>query len=323
MLYPALRLVNTLLSRPPAAARLSILIYHRVLAEPDPILADTPDARLFETQVTALRRCFRLFPLGEALRQLDAGTLPPAAAAITFDDGYADNAEVALPLLQKHGISATFFIATDYLDGGLMFNDQVIEALRRAPGAVLDLQALGLSRYAIDSPSARWRAINAILPLVKHRPQDERARLVKAIAAACKAKLPERLMMTTTQLQGLRQAGMEIGAHTCSHPILASVDSVTAEREMRDSKLRLEALLQIPVVLFAYPNGRPNADYRAEHVAMAQRVGFSAAVSTATGVVSAHGDRFQLPRYTPWERAPARFSLRLTQNLVRTGAAMA
>jgi len=72
--------------------------------------------------------------LSDAITRLRRGTLPSCAVSITFDDGYADNAENALPLLQKYAITATFFIASGFIDGGRMWNDTVIESVRRAKG---------------------------------------------------------------------------------------------------------------------------------------------------------------------------------------------
>ena len=74
--------------------------------------------------------------------RLQQGRLPPRALAITFDDGYADNRTVAAPLLERHGLPCTFFVATGFLDGGRMWNDTLIETVRRAPGQTLDLRDL-------------------------------------------------------------------------------------------------------------------------------------------------------------------------------------
>jgi hypothetical protein len=63
----------------------------------------------------------------------------------------------------------------------------------------------------------------------------------------------------------------------------------------------------------------PDRDYSAEHVALVRECGFSAAVSTSWGAASKHSDRFQLPRFTPWDRTRLRFGARLLGNLARTG----
>src|SRR5690349_2991525 len=125
-----LRAAGALLSPAGRAAPLTVLMYHRVLPAPDP-LTESVDARDFERQMRALREYFTVLPLAEAVAGLRAGKLPSRAVAITFDDGYADNAVIALPILESLGLHATFFIADGFLNGGRMFNDTVIEALRR------------------------------------------------------------------------------------------------------------------------------------------------------------------------------------------------
>ena len=112
------------------SARLSTLIFHRVNADPDPLFPCEPDAQRFESLMRFVAATYRVMTLGEAIDHLARATLPPRSLVITFDDGYADNAEVALPILQRLGLRATFFISTGFLDGGRMWNDSVIECLR-------------------------------------------------------------------------------------------------------------------------------------------------------------------------------------------------
>jgi hypothetical protein len=77
------------------------------------------------------------------------------------------------------------------------------------------------------------------------------------------------------------------------------------------------------VRLFAYPNGSPRRDYHAEHAALARELGFDAAVSAAWGAARAGDDLYQIPRFTPWDRADWRFGLRLAHNAMRSGYACA
>lgn len=124
-------------------------------------------------------------------------------------------------------------------------------------------------------------------------------------------------MMTSIQVQELRAAGMVVGAHTVSHPILARLDQQSAREEIATSKDALEAILGEKVSLFAYPNGKIEADYRREHVEMVSELGFEAAVATNWGAASRGCDPFQLPRFTPWENGALKFGLRLAANLRR------
>jgi peptidoglycan/xylan/chitin deacetylase (PgdA/CDA1 family) len=276
------------------------------------------DAQRFDLLMGWMREWFNVLPLAEAVERLRRGDLPARAAAITFDDGYADNHQIALPILQRHGLSATFFIAVGFLDGGRMFNDTVIETVRRCVEPALDLTRLGLSQYDLQSLAAKRQAIPALLNQIKYQPLAQRLDTVHAMAEIAQVALPDDLMMTAQQVKALRAAGMGIGAHTVHHPILARLEPDAAEREMADSRDYLQELLGEPVTLLAYPNGQPKTDYRCEHVDMARRLGFQAAVSTAWGVARRDSDLFQLPRFTPWERPRWRFSLSLLRNYGRT-----
>ena len=83
-------------------SRLSILIYHRVRAVRDPLFPHELDAAGFDQHLCILSSLFNVLPLEQAIARLRRGTLPERPACITFDDGYADNAEIALPILQRH-----------------------------------------------------------------------------------------------------------------------------------------------------------------------------------------------------------------------------
>lgn len=314
------KLATSLLSPAGPRARLSILIYHRVLRRPDPLFPDEVDARLFERQMKSLAQSFNVLRLSDAAQRLRDGTLPPRSACITFDDGYADNAEVALPILQKYGLPCTFFIATGFLDGGRMWNDTVIEAVRNTRKTALQLQHLGFDSYAIGNIEERRVVIGKLLNNLKYLPLAERLEKVAKVAESADCKVPDDLMLRSQQVRTLHDAGMEIGAHTVNHPILTRISREAAEAEIVQSKQTLEALLQAPVTLFAYPNGRPRQDYAAEHVDIVRELGFSAAVSTAWGAATAGSDGYQLPRFTPWDKSTMRFKLRLLHNL-RRGAA--
>jgi peptidoglycan/xylan/chitin deacetylase (PgdA/CDA1 family) len=298
--------------------RLSILIYHKVLPRLDPMRPDEVDAATFDWQMRLVVGSFNVLTLEEAIQRLCDRTLPPRAACITFDDGYADNLVIATPILKRYGLTATFFIATGFLDGGRMWNDSIIESVRAAPGTVLDLERAGLARHDIGAPQARTATAYAMIRAVKHLPPEERATRVAEIVDVIGKQLPDDLMMTSSQVRELRAQGMTIGGHTATHPILASTDEAVARREILEGKERLEAILGEPVRLFAYPNGRPGQDYRAEHVRMVRECGFRGAVSTSWGAANPGSDPFQLPRFLPWDRSPGRFALRLAQNWLRT-----
>lgn len=309
----SMKILPSLLFPAGKQARLSIVIYHRVLPEPD-LLLGGGDVHGFETQLRYLVRNFNILPLSDAIKRLHRGTLPSRAVSITFDDGYADNAEIALPILQKYDVTATFFIASGFLDGGRMWNDTVIESVRQAQGNMLDFNGIGLGIHTISSIDERRQALFYLIEALKYLPYEIRQLQVEKIKSLIAANLPDNLMMTSDQVRQLHNAGMEIGGHTVTHPILAKIGNTAALAEIANGKEILEGITGAPVRLFAYPNGKPGKDYHADHVTMVRQVGFDAAVSTAWGAARSHDDLFQLPRFTPWDKRELFYVLRMVRN---------
>jgi len=280
---------------------LGILMYHRVLERPDPLQPLQMHRDAFDLQMRLLSENFAPLRLDAALIGLERGTLPARAVAVTFDDGYADNLHVALPVMQRHSVPATVFVTSGFVDGGPMWNDVVVEKVRRLPAGDHDFAFLGPGPRCIAGDHDRHSLVREILMNLKYRPAAERDALVELLPAPADGVSLPHLMLSAGELRALHVAGVEIGAHTVSHPILARVSEQEAEREMLEGRAQLSELIGAPVRGFAYPNGRPVRDYDQRHPQLARRLGFDYAVSTAWGVARAASDPFQLPRmaYVP------------------------
>ncbi len=280
----------------------------------DTLFSTEPHAQNFGQWVSTWAKWFNFLPLTDAVERLRGGRLPAAAACITFDDGYVDNVEVAAPILKKLGVPATFFVATDFIDGGMMFNDRVIEAFRAAPAGELDLSGLGVGVWSTENAAARAAAVDGVLRQVKYLPYEKREAVTRAIAERAGATLDPHPMMNASQIQRLAGMGFEIGAHTCSHPILLETPDDVAEHEMRESRARLQKITQQHVRMFAYPNGRPNEDYGLKHTQMARDIGFLGAVATIPGAAKRGDDLYQIPRFTPWHGASWKSGVQFLRN---------
>jgi len=296
-------------------ARLSVLIFHRVLPVSDLLFPDEMHAARFDELCGWLSKWFNVLRLDQAVQRMHEGNLPARAACITFDDGYADNHHVAMPILKRHGLPATFFIATGFLNGGRMWNDTIIETIRACQASILDVSALGLGSHARGTVGEQQAAIAALIGYIKYRPVAERIKLTEDIANLANVLLPQNLMMTSDEVKAMRHAGMQIGAHTVSHPILANLTDEQASAEIGDSKRFLENLLDEQITVFAYPNGKPGEDYSPQSVKVVRDLGFDAAVSTQWGASRKGDDLLQIKRFTPWDKTRLRFGLRLLRNL--------
>lgn len=303
----AYRLINRVGRR-----KLPILIFHQVLEQPDPLRPGESCAERFGRELEWLTRLFSPLPLSEALDLQRQGNLPADAIALTFDDGYANNVTVAAPLLRKAGIRATFFIASDYLDGGAMWNDLLIEAVRHWPSAHLKVPLLELE-LPLETSNERLTAVRTLLARAKYLEAASRTQLAQQVLKEA-GLAPPRLMMSRTQVRELTMMGMEIGGHTCSHPILAALGPDQVRREITENKRVLESLTGRPLRAFAYPNGKPGSDFTRDTAAIVAEAGYEYAVTTVWGSVSPAQDRYQLPRFHPWSRSPLPYWGHLLRN---------
>ena len=296
---------------PGRTSRLPIIVHHRVLERPDPLLPDTIDARALDEHFEMLARLFTVLPLDEAVEMAAEGTLPRRAVSITFDDGYRDNIDVALPILKKHRLTATVYLASSFLDGGRMFCDTAIECARRLPTGEVDLSAFGLGRREVSDVPSRIRVGSEINNAVKYRPLAEREALCERIEALVDEPLPDDLMMTSDQVTRSSREGITFGGHTVNHPNLAGLDAETARREIVHNREAITSLTGKAPRSFAYPFGKPGTNYTTSTMALVREAGYTSAVSMSWGVATVDAQRFQLPRFGPAERHGKAFYTRM------------
>lgn len=311
---PLIRMTVSRISPSGSRAKLPIFIYHRVLDARDYMHPGEVTIDEFSWQIGLIAKYFNVIRLKEAIERLKQGSLPERCACITFDDGYADNYDNALPILKRWGLHATFFIATGFLDGGIMWNDAIIETVRKIEDHNFNLKKVGLGEYLLITPEHRQQVSNEIIKSLKHLSLEQRSHKVEEIVGSQSIELPDNIMMSRQQVVGMMSEGMGIGCHTVNHPILASIDKTLAEKEIQDGKDCLEEIVGEKMMLFAYPNGKPGKDYNSEHIEIVKKIGFKGAVSTALGSSNMNNDFYQLPRFCPWDKTPARFLLRMIRN---------
>jgi peptidoglycan/xylan/chitin deacetylase (PgdA/CDA1 family) len=293
---------------------LPILMYHRVLHRPDPLQPGIPDAVQVDRQFRTLAEHFRVLPLPEAMALQAEGRLPDRSLCITFDDGYRDNFDVALPLLREHGLTATVFVASGYLDGGCMFNDTVAEAVRRLPDTPVDLSFAGLGIRPVGDAISRQALIGELTQAIKYQSPEDRliseAGLHRLVQNAGQS-LPTDLMLRSDQVLELHRQGVDIGGHTVTHPILSTLTTELARHEIQANREALHDIIGRHPALFAYPNGKPDRDYDRSHTRLVAEAGYAAAVSTAVGVSAPGRNAFEIPRFVLQESSPLKIVFRL------------
>jgi peptidoglycan/xylan/chitin deacetylase (PgdA/CDA1 family) len=208
--------------------------------------------------------------------------------ALTFDDGYRDNRDVALPILQRHQAPWTMYVTTGFADGAAsLWWLELEEAVRRLPRITLTIGGRIVDEDAGD-PAQKQRAFAAVYRAVRSQPEtvlrDAVARL-SAQAGIDSAALTRGLCLGWDELRALAsEPGLTIGAHTLTHPRLARTPIHVAQPEMIESAYRLEYELGRPVRHFAYPVGDA-ASAGAREFALARDLGFASAVTTRPGHV--------------------------------------
>ncbi len=242
---------------------------------------------------------------------------PPVQHALLSTTVTPTTTTTPCPSLKNFNLPATFFIATGFLNGGRMWNDTVIESVRNLQQTQLDLSKIGLGHFNVSDQEKKCQSATQIIQQIKHLDPEIRAEHAAFIATQSH-NLPDNLMMTSEQVVQLQENSMEIGGHTVTHPILAKLDDEAAWLEITGNKTFLESILGRPIRFFAYPNGKPNQDYHLQQIPLVSKAGFQAAVSTRWGVCDQTSDIWQLPRFTPWDKTPLKFMLRMINMYIKT-----
>lgn len=292
----------------------AILMYHRVAnLQHDPWnLAVSPET--FDQQLTYLKRHHTPMPLDEIAAALRTRTLPSDAVGITFDDGYRDNLVNAKPLLLRHGLPATLFLATGWVGSNVPFWwDELAELTLYSSGAVdhtsiIDGESFRLrweqpeaadldnGWHASGEPrTARQKAYLGIWRKLRRTTQAERARVMTSLRDCFRAEHDSLSMpMSATEVQELLMGNLiTLGAHTVHHPALTQLPREECREEILTSARQCSIFTGSDVSSFSYPFGDMNETVRNVVV----DAGFSLACSTRAACLTDDvQDLYALPR---------------------------
>jgi peptidoglycan/xylan/chitin deacetylase (PgdA/CDA1 family) len=291
----------------PGRQTLTILTFHRVLAQPHPLYPEWPTQREFQQKLRWLKSCAEIVPLAEGLARVRSERGARHLAAITFDDGYKDNLDLALPVLQAEKLHSTFFVATRYLEDGILFDDLVVRAFAQTRESEFSESRLGLSAQMIDTNQRRRKVADSVMELLKYLPANERDVIAVDIATRLGLDDLGSSMLRVEGVRALRDAGMEIGSHSHAHPISNTVSDAEFIADTSESIEQLREALGSRPRFFAFPNGIAGKDFLSRHSDMVRELGFEAAFSTTSGVVRSDSNLFALPRMAPWPSRRLRF----------------
>jgi peptidoglycan/xylan/chitin deacetylase (PgdA/CDA1 family) len=209
--------------------------------------------------------------------------LPDRAVHISFDDGYRNNLTLAAPLLAQYNIPATIFVTTNLINSHnqLVWAIELHELLVVLPDSSISISGQTYPLPPCTTPQRTQLALEIVnrvkrLPIVEREflLQYLRSRVEIDFSPLWKRELYE--FLNWDELRLLQKQGIEIGAHTLSHPILSELDADVLEREIRESKECIERELGVVCDAFAYPFGSGN-DFSDRVIDVIRRVGFNLA----------------------------------------------
>lgn len=302
--------------------RILVLLYHRVIKlRSDPqLLSVTPQH--FAEHLEVLRHYAKPMSLKELTSALQEDKLPRRGVVITFDDGYLDNLQYAKPLLERYDIPATVFITAGQLDRKSEFWWDELERLLLQPTRLPSTLSLTIdgkncewdispaTEYTTEEheqyrswhieqpgdPTQRHTLYRSIYQVFHSMYETDRRPIIEKLqkwSSADSVARASHRTLTADEVVILAKDGLiEVGAHTMTHPVLASLPVSRQQEEITQSKACLEGLLSQPVDSFAYPHG----SYTEETISIVKDAGFKYACSSDTDAVWRRADPLKVPR---------------------------
>lgn len=303
-----------------------VLCYHRV-AEPrrDPSALDVSPAQ-FDDHLRLLRSEARPLPLAAFEQERRAGRLPERAVAVTFDDGYADNLHVALPLLERHAVPATVFVTTGGVGAAAEFWWDELErgcsAPHELPGHLRIRTAAGVFAHTLDaSACAAGASFDARRPLydackawVRALPAPAQRDAMAQWRSWCgtdETARDDHRTLRVDELQALSRSPLvDIGGHSVTHPVLGALDAEAQTEECAASRTALLHWTGRAPAHFAYPFGDGAAVTRRAERAV-RDAGYEAGFTTCARAAWRWNRAMAVPRIAMQAWDAAEFGRRL------------
>lgn len=285
---------------------IAILMYHSVLDQPE-TEANTlggimHSSAVFREQMEVLARHFNPVGLDDALAFVRGEKqLRGRPVVITFDDGYSDNEHTAMPILKRVGIPATFYVAVESVDARtLPWPSRLRFAFYTT--SKKEWHDANAIRFGLQDFAARDRAFLRASDECCQTAGATQEEYIRKVTTQLDAVVPAskgKLMMTWDEIRSIVRQGYTIGSHTLTHPNMAYISPAEADRELRQSKARLEAELRAPTIHFSYPCPAMSPHWTPQTIELSRRCGYETAVTTTPGLVHRSDEPLSLKRMRP------------------------
>lgn len=295
------------------SAGIVILTFHRVLEDGDVRRSNSPPGMIVRRSTYENLLHF----LGSHCDLISLANVPSWGAgnnrvrvAITFDDGWKDTDDIAFPLTQKWKVPLTVFVCPGLLGKSTPFwPEHVVRAWRSAQqdpeirrGLELVCHEAGLDSSVRKSQKGNHRLEDLLLEF-KQLPPCELEGTVQKLIELTRRGAPGAentgvdATMTWADAARIAREGAQLGSHTQNHVILTTIPVTAAQSELGESKRAIEAALNRPCTLFAYPNGSWSPEVRD----LVAKEGFGLAFVNTPGVWYSETDPWLIPRVNLWE----------------------
>jgi len=287
-----------------------ILLYHRIADDPidGQLLCVSP--RHFDEQLQYLKANYRVIPLRQLVEELMQGSVVEHTVALTFDDGYADNFQNALPILEQHEMHATFFVTSGMVGSDKAFWWDALERIffsGRSLPSILKGPYFKHYRWLVNTPDQRLSAYDQLIAILKTKAPEVIDLIVNQLfewAGAERTVPSSQLALSKQELIRLAASDYaEIGAHTMHHPRLTVLSPERQWEELYASKESLERVVGSNVELLSYPYGSV-LDFDVTTVELARQAGYIASCANVQKKIDLPIDCYRIPRLLVrnWDR---------------------
>jgi peptidoglycan/xylan/chitin deacetylase (PgdA/CDA1 family) len=298
-----------------------VLLYHRSSSPTiDPQLLNVTSSH-FAEHMEILHRSYNPCSLHNLLRQKTFGNWKPKTVVVTFDDGYADNFQIARPILENFNVPATFFVVSGKIDDDQEYWWDTLERIFLLSSNLPNTLNLRIGQHtyfwtlvsSTDTSKKTWDVLKNekptpyqqvyldLMKILRELNVDFRESVLAELSNWAGVDInrgrQENRSVAANELRKLHNIGIiEIGSHTVNHPSLSSLSLVEQKKEIIDSKSRLETLIGYPVKSFSYPYGE-RRDYTRDTIKLVREAGYSCACSNFSGTFTILSDPYQIPRF--------------------------
>lgn len=303
---------------------LTILNYHRIddpysqdFSTFKPNVSSTPE--MFDVQMSYLTENYDVVSLSDVTSWVTENRpLPPRAALITFDDGYFDNFSNAYPILRKRNLPAVIFLASDFMESANPFYwDLIAYCFFISKKDHLELPLLG--SFSWNDSVTREAVVRQVVEILKSKSEKDKKKIIGSFPDLMNVSISDEvftgMFLTWSQIREMSANGIEMGAHTASHPILTRIHPDDAKAEISKSKNRIEEEINMPVRSFAYPNGQ-NTDFNDDVIKAVKDSGIQTAYTLLPGptrVASLKKHPYQIRRiFLSYKDTLPRFAAKLS-----------